>query len=90
MQEFSEVWAVASRHSLYQILETNTSIGTGRRAKCGSPPTPIGIGTGECGGDCYGELPRILIPRTSVNTPRICSAFIAGSSQFVTMRTWSV
>ena len=29
--------------------------------------TPICIGTGECGGDCYRELRRILIPRTSVN-----------------------
>jgi len=28
---------------------------------------PIGIGMGVCGGDCYLELPRIPIPRTTVN-----------------------
>jgi hypothetical protein len=31
---------------------------------------PIGIGMGVCGGDCYLELPRIPIPRTSVNEAR--------------------
>jgi hypothetical protein len=30
-------------------------------------PGPIGIGMGACGGDCYRELPRILLPRTWVN-----------------------
>src|SRR5215208_2489701 len=29
-------------------------------------PVPIGIGTELSGGDCYRELPRILIPRTWV------------------------
>jgi hypothetical protein len=30
-------------------------------------PTPIGIGTGECGGDCYFELPRIPLLSSWVN-----------------------
>ena len=30
-------------------------------------PVPIGIGMGVCGGACYRELPRILLPRTPVN-----------------------
>src|SRR5215208_467002 len=30
-------------------------------------PVPIGIGTELSGGDCYRELPRIPLPRTSVN-----------------------
>jgi len=30
-------------------------------------PTPIGIGTGECGGDCYRELLRIPLFSTQYN-----------------------
>jgi len=30
-------------------------------------PVPIGIGTELSGGDCYRELPRIPIPRNTVN-----------------------
>jgi hypothetical protein len=38
MQEFSEVEAVASRNSLYQITATNIALGVGQRAKCCAPP----------------------------------------------------
>src|SRR5215216_4028253 len=34
--KFSEVWAVASRNSLYRILETSVALGTRQRAKSSS------------------------------------------------------
>src|SRR5829696_7362956 len=40
------------------------SVAKGQKCLC---PTCIGLGTGPCGGDCYRELRRIHIPRTSVN-----------------------
>jgi hypothetical protein len=53
-------WTVASRNSLYQILAINVALGVWQRAKMWPYLTRIGLGTGECGGDCYRELPRIL------------------------------
>jgi hypothetical protein len=67
MQQFSEVGAVASRNSLYQILAPFVALGVWLRAKSRLSPVPIRAGVGKSGGVCYRELPRIRIPRTSVN-----------------------
>jgi hypothetical protein len=48
--KFSEVWAVASRNRLYQILATNVALGTGQRAKSCSP-RPIGTGVRDKAGE---------------------------------------
>jgi hypothetical protein len=45
-------------------------------------PTRIGIRTGECGGDCYRELPRILLPRTPVNRAQGEGAGLLASGLF--------
>jgi hypothetical protein len=65
--KFSEVQTVASRNSLYRILAINVALGVGQRAKMQLYTTWIGLRKGPRGGDCYRELPRILIPRTWVN-----------------------
>src|SRR5215211_1952269 len=66
-RKFSEVWAVASRNSLYRILATSVALGARQRAKSSSQAPLYVLGWGGEGGDCYCELPRIPIPRTSVN-----------------------
>ena len=48
-KKFSEVETVASRNSLYQILEINVALGTGQRAKSCSP-RPIGTGVRDKAG----------------------------------------
>jgi hypothetical protein len=61
MREFSGVRTVASRNSLYQILAINVALGVGQRAKTWLSHTPIPLGAGLSEGDCYRELPRILL-----------------------------
>jgi len=51
-------------------------------------PTRIAVGTGECGGDCYRELPRILLLGISWNAKNNLlgtSKFIADSSPTYTI-----
>src|SRR5215212_4109061 len=66
-RKFSEVWAVASRNSLYRILAISVALGARQRAKSSSQAPLYVLGWGGEGGDCYCELPRILLPRTPVN-----------------------
>src|SRR5215208_5421630 len=66
-RKFSEVWAVASRNSLYRILAISVALGARQRAKSSSQAPLYVLGWGGEGGDCYCELPRIPLPRTSVN-----------------------
>src|SRR5215208_1227823 len=67
-RKFSEVWAVASRNSLYRILAISVALGARQRAKSSSQAPLYVLGWGGEGGDCYCELPRILIPRSTVHT----------------------
>jgi hypothetical protein len=48
--KFSEVRAVASRNSLYQILATNVALGAGLRAKS-RLPRPIDTGVRDKAGE---------------------------------------
>src|SRR5215204_6010046 len=66
-RKFSEVWAVASRNSLYRILAISVALGARQRAKSSSQAPLYVLGWGGEGGDCYCELPRIPLPRTWVN-----------------------
>src|SRR5829696_8543217 len=66
-RKFSEVWAVASRNSLYRILAISVALGARQRAKSSSQAPLYVLGWGGEGGDCYCELPRIPLPRTPVN-----------------------
>src|SRR5215212_11541418 len=66
-RKFSEVWAVASRNSLYRILAISVALGARQRAKSSSQAPLYVLGWGGEGGDCYCELPRIPLPRTLVN-----------------------
>src|SRR5215203_7369359 len=66
-RKFSEVWAVASRNSLYRILAISVALGARQRAKSSSQAPLYVLGWGGEGGDCYCELPRIPLLRTSVN-----------------------
>jgi hypothetical protein len=50
ISKFSEVQAVASRNSLYQILAINAALGTGQRAKS-CLPCPIGTGVRDKAGE---------------------------------------
>src|SRR5215211_9450614 len=68
-RKFSEVWAVASRNSLYRILAISVALGARQRAKSSSQAPLYVLGWGGEGGDCYCELPRIPLPRTWVNKP---------------------
>src|SRR5215211_2424071 len=70
-RKFSEVWAVASRNSLYRILAISVALGARQRAKSSSQAPLYVLGWGGEGGDCYCELPRIPIPRTPVNKGRL-------------------
>src|SRR5215213_1977864 len=83
-RNFSEVRALASRNSLYQILAINVALGMGQRAKMWLSPTPIGIGVGLCGGDCYRELRRISLPRTRVNRPVVGNS-AQGNAKFYSL-----
>src|SRR5215218_314692 len=69
-RKFSEVWAVASRNSLYRILAISVALGARQRAKSSSQAPLYVLGWGGEGGDCYCELPRIPLPRTSLNRPQ--------------------
>src|SRR5215208_2039517 len=64
-RKFSEVWAVASRNSLYRILAISVALGARQRAKSSSQAPLYVLGWGGEGGDCYCELPRIPLPRRS-------------------------
>src|SRR5215204_6335574 len=66
-RKFSEVWAVASRNSLYRILAISVALGARQRAKSSSQAPLYVLGWGGEGGDCYRQLPRIPLLRTSVN-----------------------
>src|SRR5215210_654620 len=66
-RKFSEVWAVASRNSLYRILAISVALGARQRAKSSSQAPLYVLGWGGEGGDCYSELRRIPLMRTSVN-----------------------
>src|SRR5215213_3432797 len=66
-RKFSEVWAVASRNSLYRILAISVALGARQRAKSSSQAPLYVLGWGGEGGDCYCELPRIPLPRRWVN-----------------------
>jgi hypothetical protein len=64
-RKFSEVWAVASRNSLYRILAISVALGARQRAKSSSQAPLYVLGWGGEGGDCYCELPRILLLRST-------------------------
>src|SRR5215203_326816 len=66
-RKFSEVWAVASRNSLYRILAISVALGARQRAKSSSQAPLYVLGWGGEGGDCYCELPRIPLLGNSVN-----------------------
>src|SRR5215208_2652860 len=76
-RKFSEVWAVASRNSLYRILAISVALGARQRAKSSSQAPLYVLGWGGEGGDCYCELPRIPLPRTPVNRPQIATNITA-------------
>src|SRR5829696_3804434 len=67
MWKFSEVRAVASRNSLQQILATQVAEPYTEFCVGWLSPTPMALGTGPHWGDCYSELPRILLPRNPMN-----------------------
>src|SRR5215210_9110007 len=77
-RKFSEVWAVASLNSLYRILAISVALGARQRAKSSSQAPLYVLGWGGEGGDCYSELPRILIPRTRVNKPPVNAPNLSG------------
>src|SRR5829696_8968560 len=86
-RKFSEVWAVASRNSLYRILAISVALGARQRAKSSSQAPLYVLGWGGEGGDCYCELPRILIPRTPVNKgAKECRGFVALALQIDPLR----
>src|SRR5215212_1652145 len=67
--KFSEVWAVASRNSLYRILTTSVALGMRLRAKSSSQAPIYVPGVGQRRKACYRELRRISLLSTPVNRP---------------------
>jgi hypothetical protein len=70
VQQHHEILGSPDRSKSQQLVSNPSnkrSIRVGQRAKMQLYTTWIGLREGPRGGDCYGELPRILLPRTRVN-----------------------
>jgi hypothetical protein len=67
LEKFSRNWSVASRDSLYQILDSFVALRVWQRAKSGSPPSLCLSRRGFAGEIATANFGEFLFPRRSVN-----------------------